>query len=297
MVFRKNLIKIMSMRKGSKAITVITNAQTDYSFRKVEQVPGFQEFQKLFDQEYLSSTKESFARGEFPSAQLKELADGISAKYTPANIDNDLQLTKWGYGQTSITGTSLRSKKGVFLPKMIYVAPNVQSKETLEGLKKGWRELENVKVLEDSRIKERDLGLIAEYGDWKLMAVLNPQEGLALKFSTLDEFKPENGESLLDVRERVRSFVEELIGEPGVIEQNSVVQMPENIMVVTNSLVNLAIRGNFENWDKLLFLEKLRRHQSKNSAVSIYRKVGDSFTVDSAEDNFTPWASIVRPHD
>jgi len=103
---------------------------------------------------------------------------------------------------------------------------------------------------------------------------------------------------LLDVRARVRSFVEMVIREHGAMPEtfkdvmvgklNQYSQggllssamdklkmtpdtLPEDILVVTHSLTILAIRANLERWDKEKFLHENKHNFPVNCGLTIYR--------------------------
>jgi broad specificity phosphatase PhoE len=284
------------MQKWPNTITLIRHGETEYNLHKTEKVEGYEEFRELFEEEHGKLTATSYARGEFPSAKLKEMAIGILDKYTPDYGDYSTRLTDWGFEQARQTGEKLHTK--VPLPKTIYVSPYVRTKQTLEGIQEGWPELKKVRVLEDDRIREREHGRAAIYGDWRIMDVFNPQQALLYKLSSQYEFRQEGGESLLDVRKRTRDFVGMVIREHGGLvhtpkdvltnyvenySKGGVLSkvlnkleikpdtVPEDILVVTHSLTILALKANFERWTKEKFLDEHKNKFPLNCGVTIYR--------------------------
>lgn len=249
---------------------MIRHGQTVYNLHETEKVEGYAEFKELFEKEAPNLSTASFARGEFPSDELRKRAIGVLEKHTPDYGDYDTKLTEWGYEQARQTGEKLHSK--VPLPKVIYVSPYTRTKQTLKGLQEGWPELKNVRVLEDERIREREHGKVAIYGDWRLQHVFNPQEALAYRLASQYDFRQEGGESLLDVRNRTRDFVTMLIREHGGISQilDDKVE-PEDVMAVTHSLTILAMKSNLERWDREKFLHEHKNNFPVNCGVSIYR--------------------------
>jgi broad specificity phosphatase PhoE len=258
------------MHKWPQSITMIRHGETVYNLHKTEKVERYPEFKKLFDEEFAKLTTASFARGQFPSPELKELAIEVLDAYTPNHGDFDTELTDWGFEQARQTGVKLHSR--VPLPKTIYVSPYRRTKETLRGLIEGWPELKDVRVSEDDRIREREHGKQAIFGDWRLMYVFNPQQGLLYKLSSQYEFRQEGGESILDVRKRTRDFVTMLIREHGGVPQVAEIQpIPEDVLAVTHSLTILAMKANFERWNREEFLHQYKNNFPLNCGVSIYR--------------------------
>lgn len=289
------------MHKWPKTVAMIRHGQTDANLHQTEKLPGFPAFKEKFDQELAILTPETFARGLFPSAELKEMAADLLKEYTPDYNDFDTRLTEYGWYQARETGRKLPELLDI--PDKIYVSPYRRTRETLEGIMQGWPELQRVKVAEDERIREREHGINAIYGHWAIAQVLNPQHALLYKISQYYEHKETLGESLLDVRERTRGFVGTLIREHGGLPEtpkDRVVQMaqrysrggtlsklmdyagiepdtkPEDILVVTHSLTIMALRATLERWDRAHFMREHKENFPVNCGVTIYRgKVSD----------------------
>ncbi len=282
------------MLKWPNSITTIRHGESAYNARDRESITGFKEFTELFNDEYESLTKAQFMSGRFPSSELIDLANKINVSCHPEYSDYDTDLTHRGFNQSVVTGTKL---KGVVpFPNRIYVSPYKRTRRTLEGLIQGWPELGNVRVSEDDRIREQEHGKRNIYADWRIYMTFNPEYAILYKLSTGYEYKHEGGESLLEVKERVRSFMAMLIRKHGgapetltdkVIElfQDTRIKKlmkalhvepdtsPEDVMLVTHHLAILALRSNIEKWNRKRYLWENENNRPVNCGVSIYRGI------------------------
>lgn len=284
------------MQKWPKTVSLIRHGKTVANLHKTEEAEGYEEFQQQFTVEYEKITPGIVARGLFPSPVLKEMALKILEKWAPDYSDYEVALTDEGMDQAVKTGQRLADK--IALPQAIYVSPYKRTKQTLAGLAEGWPALGKVKTVEDDRVREKESGMHCVYGDPRLYNVFHPQYALLKELNTYYEYRAEDGESLLDVRARVRSFVEMVIREHGgmpetfkdviigkvnkysqggllgsVLDKLKITPdtLPEDILVVTHSLTILAIKANLERWDKEEFLSQNKHNFPVNCGVTIYR--------------------------
>lgn len=135
----------------------------------------------------------------------------------------------------------------------------------------GWPELRGVKVLEDDRIREQEHGKRIVYADKRLYFVFNPEYALLSKMSTDYEYRHEGGESLLDVRGRLRDFVGMLIREHGGLYEPVI--PPGNPMLVTHHLAIMGMRANLERWDRERFLHENEKNRPPNCSVTTYSRM------------------------
>ncbi len=284
----------MTMLKWLNSLTTVRHGVSEYNAVDRESIDGFREFADLFDVEYEALTTGHFIAETFPSPKLRALAEKVNAASQPEYSDYDTDLTPRGYRQAVVTGSRLHTVAP--LPHRIYVSPYKRTRRTLEGLIEGWPELGKVKATEDVRIREQEHGKRNIYVDWRLYMTFNPEYAVLYKLSTGYEYKHEGGESLLDVKERVRSFIAMLIRKHGgapetltdkVLElfQDTRIQKlmnvlnvvpdttPEDVMVVTHHLAILALRSNIEKWDREKYLYENEHNRPVNCGVSIYRGV------------------------
>lgn len=284
------------MQKWPNSITFIRHGQSLYNVGKPHDNPDkFPEFAPLaakYKEEFAELDAEKVANGVFPSKELREIALKLVPKIAPKYNDFDTPLSDEGMRQAITTGRNLL--KVSTLPTAIYVSPYIRTRKTLEGLMDGWPELADVKLVEDDRIREHEHGKKPLYNVEEIFYTLNPQEALMKKLSTEYEHKFDGGESILDVRQRTRSFIEMLIREHGgsigtfkdlLLEKTAGSTLgdimtklgvtpdtkPEDVMIITHNFTILSLRANLERWTREDFLRNKNSQKPVNCGVTIYR--------------------------
>ena len=260
---------LSDMQKWPKSITAIRHVRSAYNGVDKEAILGYQEFATLFDEEYEALNLARVLSSQFPSQELKRRATELAAKLESKASDYDTDIAEGAEAQAVITGSRLQEY--IEVPHAIYVSPYKRTRKTLEGLIKGWPKLGHVRTFEEDRIREQEYGKQAAYTDWRLYFVFHPDQALLSKKSTQYEYKHDQGESLLNVRDRMRAFTSTLIREHGGRERR-----PENIMLVTHHLLIMAMRANFERWSREVFLEKNENDRPPNCSVTTYEGVPTS---------------------
>lgn len=135
------------------------------------------------------------------------------------------------------------------LPDVIFVSPYFRTMETLEWMKKGWPELQNVKVYEEERIREQEHGLSLLYNDWRVFL-----EGAYW-------YRYPQGENVPDIRERLRSWLTTLTRDFA----------GKNILAVTHHLSILGLRANLERLSAEEFIKLDHSEPPANCSVTIYK--------------------------
>lgn len=285
------------MQEWPNSITLVRHGESRYNASAFEQLEGFSEFMAQYKEESALLTPQVLARGGFPSPTLREMASSLMLKAPPLKSnDFDTQLTQKGWDQAVKTSERLSGR--IALPKAVYVSPYVRTRQTHDGFTQGWPELKTVRVYEDDRIREQEHGVRGVYPHPAIYAVFRPEYALLHKLSTSYEYKHEGGESLLNVRERLRSFIVTLIREHGGTPEtlrdvfidkllSSIIgstarkamdtlnitpdTLPEDVMIITHHLTILAMRANIERWNRQRFLWENAHNRPVNCGVTIYR--------------------------
>ncbi len=168
--------------------------------------------------------------------------------------DIDCELTEKGIKQAELVGEKL---KHINFDK-VFCSEKKRAKETLKKIYEG----EGVKV--DSRLNERNFGIF-EGKNYKQL-----QDSFKLEYDTWTndwkEHSIENGESFIEVYNRVKSFMEEL-------KKESV----ENILICTHggiirTIYTYILEGSLDNY---------WRFNSKNADLSIIKLEYGYFYIDS----------------
>lgn len=242
--------------KWPQTFTFIRHGQSAFNASKLDKKKNvkYQKFKKLFQKEY--GTAQSF---NWPSAELKELAEEVWRETKLPYSDYATPLTKEGVLQAKETGKKLKDL--VVLPDAVYVSPYLRTRQTLLAMRISWPKLKSVKIIFEERIREQEHGLVTLYNDWRIHHVFNPLQALLYKSEGDYSYRYLNGESKADVRDRVRSFM------TTVIRENA----GQNVLVISHHLTLISLRSNLERWPQERFIEVDTNQKPINCGVTIYR--------------------------
>ncbi len=222
--------------------------------------PDYQRFRGLYEQEIALNKKRGAAEWTF-SKEVIELARLLRARYKLNVSDADTPLTEDGYKQAVKTGLALREVFEENSPCCVFVSPYIRTRETLDGLICGWNKLGNARIIPDERIREREIGLLEIYTDYRIFFVLNPDQA-QLRVLQGDFYYPyPQGESMVDVQFRTRQWFATLTRELA----------GKRVLAVTHHLTILGIRSLLERWNVEQFIENDHHHQPRNCSVSTYK--------------------------
>ncbi len=233
--------------KWPESLTLIRHAESAYNeAKRLKQAdPLYQEFLRVFGIEWNSEDTQNLAK-----LIAKRFALGIGDHNTPLSQDAGLQA------QT----TAEKLQNLIALPDVIFVSPYQRTIETLCWMKKGWPELEDVKIYEEERIREKEHGLALLYNDWRVFHVLHPEQKLLHDLEGEYWYRFPQGENVPDVRERLRSWQGTLIRDFA----------GKNVLAVTHHLSILALRANMERLSADEFIELDHKEPPANCSVTIY---------------------------
>lgn len=234
--------------KWPVSLTFIRHDISAYNVLKAQKEadPPYQRFMELF---------KSNPEGE----ETKKLAHDLWLKYRLNCSDAETPLVDSEAKQAQKTGQGM--KKHFHLPDIILVSPYKRAKETLRGLAKGWPELNEVKTLEEERIREQEHGLVSLYNDWRIFQALHPKQRLLFEQEGPYRYRYPQGENVPDVRIRSALMVETFIRE----------YSEKTVMCVCHHLNILAMRANLERLNEEQFQNLDSRDKPINCGVTTYR--------------------------
>jgi len=187
----------------------------------------------------------------------------VKAMYALKNGDHSTSLTlDSGHGEQ--VGKKLREmslEDQIKLPDIVFVSPYERTLRTLARITVGWPELKNVRVVEEGRIREQEHGLSLIYNDWRVFQAFHPEQKELHDLEGSYYYRYPQGESMEDVRERNRSWLNTLTRDFA----------GANVLTVTHHLTILAARANLERLSagECQFLDKYEK--PINLGVTIYR--------------------------
>lgn len=156
--------------------------------------------------------------------------------------------------------TAKKLKKTIARPDVIFVSPYKRALDTLEGLKRGWPELDHVRVYEDERLREQGHGLALLYNDWRIFHALHPEQAMLHKKEGRYWYRYPQGENVPDVRDRNRSWTATIIRDFA----------EKKVMAITHHLCILAMRANFERLGAEEFIRLDEKEKPINCGVTLY---------------------------
>lgn len=209
--------------KWMKSFTMYRHGESEYNILKNLKANDseYQLFKSAFEHDHRSDT-------------TWQLAESVSKKFKLNKSDYETGLTKIGKEQAVITGKN--SPEHVPLPDIIFYSPFVRTHDTLENMCIGWPELNNVEKIAEDRIREQEHGLALLYSDWRLFHTYYPEQKALHDLLGPYWYQYPQGESVSQVRDRVRDFFSMLIRECADM----------NVMCITHHLTTLSIRANLE---------------------------------------------------
>ncbi|RTK95391.1 hypothetical protein EKI60_00350 [Candidatus Saccharibacteria bacterium] len=145
----------------------------------------------------------------------------------------------------------------------------------------GWPELGAVETIVEERVREREHGLANLYNDWKVFYTLHPEQQRLHALEGSYWYRYPQGESIPDVRERMRSEMNTLcVDYPGL-----------DIMIVTHHVSILSLVANVQGLDSVAFKKLDRTNKPDNASITTLVPISDggptgSMVVESYNQKF-----------
>lgn len=230
------------------SLTLIRHGQSVYNVLRAK---------KQKDPLYQQFTEHYRKRDVGPAA--RELALQIKLKYALGVGDYETPLTPEGEQQAIITGEQLL-KAGTQIPDVIIYSPYHRTRDTMHSLARGWGELRSVRKVEDDRIREQEHGLAIVYNDWRVFHTFHPEQRELKDLQGDYWYQYPQGESVADVRDRVRSMLTTLVREYN----------GQHVLMVTHHLTILSIRATLERLTPEEFIALDKNDKPVNCGVTHY---------------------------
>ncbi|MCX6778892.1 MAG: histidine phosphatase family protein [Candidatus Magasanikbacteria bacterium] len=192
------------------------------------------------------------------SEETRRLAGEVNSIFALGVSDSDTPLTELGRNQARATGKGLA--KTIPCPDVVYYSPYLRTRDTFAGLKEGWSDLAGVRSLSEDRIREQEHGLSLLYNDWRIFHAFHPEQHKLFELLGTYWYQFPQGESVSQVRDRIRSFTTTLIRE----------HAGQHVLLVTHHLTILSIRANFERLSPEQFIHLDEKETPINCGVTIY---------------------------
>lgn len=233
--------------KWPLSITLIRHGESTYNELKNKKT-GDETYQK-----FLKAFKENCA-----SLKTVRLAKKIMATFTLKTSDYYTPLTNTGIEQSRAVAEKLKSV--IPVPHVILYSPYFRTRDTLRQMMRAWPELKKAKIVSEDRVREQEHGLTLLYNDWRVFQALHPEQKLIYDLLGSYWYQYPQGESISQVRDRIRLLTNTLIRE----------YSSQHVMIITHHLTILSIRANYERLTPEKFIELDQTEKPINCGVTIY---------------------------
>ncbi len=230
-------------------LQLFRHSQSEYNVLRQKKAadPRYREFKQAYSRNHRSLL-------------ARALAEEMREKYALGVSDYDTPLTNEGVVQAERTADICRLDTNVKIPDIIFCSPYIRTKTTLGHMCRVWAALGAVKVVYDDRIREQEHGRSLLYNDWRIFHVYEPDQKDLYKLLGPYWYQYPQGESVSDVRNRLRSFQSMLIRECAGLR----------VWLITHHLSILSIRANLERLSPEEFIHLDEKEKPVNCGRTVY---------------------------
>lgn len=256
--------------KWPNSLTVIRHGESAYNILRAKKAKDslYQELKIAFEKDYRSS-------------QTIELARQVQERFSLGVSDYNTPLTDEGIRQAKETGTKLVDH--IYLPDVVFVSPYLRTRETFKHVAEEFPGLAGRKVVYDDRIREQEHGLSLIYNDWRVFHTFHPEQKMLHDLMGPYWYQYPQGESISNVRDRIRDFVGMLIRE----------YSGKKVLLFSHHLTILSFRGIFERLSPEEFIYLDEHEKPVNCGVTTYKgnsDLGADGKLELAEYNKKHWS-------
>lgn len=249
--------------KWPKRIILVRHGESKFNEMKEakKQDSRYHEFVELFEQEMGTAKYSEWVR-LFPqscvSKELLMLAKEMLEKYQLPFSNHETPLTKRGRPQAEALGRELRVS--IPRPDVVLCSPYLRGAQTLQGIIRGWPELEETKVETEPLVREIETGLSNIFNDWRILETFFPEQRfLFLKEGRFDYGYP-HGENVPRVMERMKLLSAKLIREFSGKE----------VLIVSHHITILSFVAIQLRWSKNEFITTDDASPLQNCSYTIF---------------------------
>ncbi len=209
--------------KWPTQVVLVRHGQSEFNVLRVikERDPLYRKFKQAYEE-------------DFTSDKARNLAEMVLEKYRLDLGDYQTRLTSIGIDQAKITGAGL--SLDIEPPDVIYVSPYFRTRQTLDAMTNAWPELSSAKTTTDDRIREQEHGIQILYNDWRVFHVFHPEQKRMRDLFGAYWYQYPQGESMAQVRDRIRSFLTTLVRE----------HAGQKVLLVTHHVTILCFLASME---------------------------------------------------
>jgi 2,3-bisphosphoglycerate-dependent phosphoglycerate mutase len=215
------------------------------------------------DPEYIAF-RAAYDKG-FQLPECVSLAKTLRMRLREGHHESETPLLADLHSHAVETGRGLSQQD---VPDLIIVSPYRRTRQTLEQMTIGDPRLAEVPLVIDERIREREHGVMPDYGDKRIFFVNHPEQRVLFEAGEYDYRYP-GGENIEDVKIRVSDWLRDMR------EQHA----GKRILAVTHHETILVKRMVLEGLGKEDFLRIDRDNKPKNCGVTTYQNRGNGLDL------------------
>ncbi len=229
-------------------LIIIRHGQSVYNALRAQKEadPVYQQFRRAFSVNPEGPETVALARQVWEKFRL-----GVSDHNTPLSLE--------GETQARLTGAAIFAS-GLPRPDVVFVSPYVRTQETLRHMRAGGFDIGSAKVVAEDRIREQEHGLTTVYNDWRVFQTLHPEQRMLREAAGPYWYRYPQGESVSDVRDRIRSWQDTLVRE----------YAGQVVYCVSHHLTKLSIRANLERLTPEQFIHIDEKEKPINCGITHY---------------------------
>lgn len=192
----------MNLKECPEEIIFVGHAKTVANAQKIEVEDATTEL----GQQY-ATLKTYFNNGTYRSAEASQLAHVLAECLKQQFPDSEIPLAPGENDLAKQMGERLSKTMDITTPEIVVLPPTQRHRETFVGIKKGWIQLDNSTVYEDTEARKQDFGAMEEYAYFPpVYFALNPGEYEKSRIEGR-AYRPPGGENEEDTLERQQRLI------------------------------------------------------------------------------------------
>ena len=220
----------------------------------------FNKFKKTLENDPQWQAFVAAYEADFQSEKTKHLAGILQAQYKNLWRDRKISLTQYGREVQAVkAGAYLKTQ--IDTPDVILVSPYERCLKTLDGLRQGWPELENIPTYQEECLVERSIGLCLLYAHWRIFHVFHPEQKELYEQEGCYDYRYPQGDNMRDVNLRMKDLFDTIIRE----------FHGKKVLGIAHGVSIMGFRTAQERLTEAEFVELEQNNSPKNCSITLYR--------------------------
>lgn len=232
--------------KWPRRLRIVRHAQSAYNVLR-DKKKGDEQYERFLQLYELNHSDDR---------EFLQLATVLKTRYALGVGDYETPITEAGRLMAVQLGAALSDSR----PDVIFVSPYLRTRQTYEAMCEGGYNSHGAKMVIDDRIREQEHGLSLLYNDWRLFHAFHPEQRALRELLGPYWYRYPQGESVSDVRDRIRAFLGMLVRECDGLE----------VHLVSHHLTKLSMLANQLRWSPEEFIKYDEKNKPINCGVTTF---------------------------